>query len=76
MTILAKNGNPGCISFHFMNFFIFRGGTPLVMPLKVGGIFSGKEEGYDMPIHAKIGKPGCISFRFMFFLFSEGAPPP
>ena len=28
MTIHAKNGQPGCISFCFMNFLFSEGGTP------------------------------------------------
>ena len=38
MTLHAKNGKPGCISYRFMNFlFSEEGLPPLVMPLKGGG---------------------------------------
>ena len=80
MTIHAKNGNLGCISFRFMIFLFSEGDTPppSYAPEGWGGgeLFSGKKGGYDMTIHAKIGKPGCISFRFMNFLFSEGGTSP
>ena len=32
MTLHAKNGKPGCISFRFMIIFILRGGTPPLEP--------------------------------------------
>ena len=36
MTIHAKNGNLGCISFRFMNFLFSEGGTPpLETPLEL-----------------------------------------
>ena len=71
MTLHAKNGKPGCISFRFMNFYSQRGDThPSDAPEGEGGIFfSEQEEGYGMTIHAKICKPGCISFFFTRVFF-------
>ena len=36
MTLHAKNGKPGCISFRFMNFYFPEWVPPLVTPLNGG----------------------------------------
>ena len=76
MTLHAKIGKPGCISFCFMIFFILlaRKGQQKIEIPEGGGrdFFFLYEEGYGITIHAKNGKPGFISFRFMIILFSEG----
>ena len=50
MTLHAKIGKPGCISFRFMIFLFSEGDPPppLVMPLKVGG-------GEDFFLERKMG---------------------
>ena len=63
MTLHAKNYKPGCISFHFINFYSQRGDPPSDAPEGRVDFFSGKEEGYNMPLHAKNGIPGCINFH-------------
>ena len=45
MTLHAKNGKPGCISFRFFYYYFPEWVPPLVTPLKGGGKKSGKGRG-------------------------------
>ena len=79
MTLHAKNGKPGCISYRFMNFLFSEGGlSPLVMPLKGGVVifFLRIGRGVWHDYSCKNGKPDCSSYRFMNFFILRGGPPP
>ena len=77
MTIHAKNGKPGCISFRFMNFLFSGGDLPPPSDAPEGGVifFFAQEEGYGMTIHAKNGKSG-YQFSFQDFFILRGGTYP
>ena len=79
MTIHAKNGKPGCISFRFMNFLFSEGGPPppLVTPLKGGRDFFfriGRGVWHDYS--CKKWQTWLYQFSFYeFFIFRGGNTP-